>query len=419
MSEAQAALPAPGTYRRKHSGTASWHMSRKAVSLSVPAVLAWSDEECMDFMVTARFGGWDTVRCPHCGSISRHYWRSRDRRWQCQACRSTFSVTSGTTLADRKLPLQKLVAAYLLFMNSAAGQPALELKRHLDISYNVAYMLQQKMREGFVRGYNVGLMSGDIEMDGSHHSGKRSAEKRGKPQVSQPLTEKTPIEDVNDVMVGTASTRGKRKKAGEGERDFDYGTRLPKGRRFLIVVARRSGVKGRGANGTRVAIAKTESDKVAEAVTTSFVAVPESYLNTDEADAYEKLGKRFMAHRTVTHSRELRGPKGENNNLAEELNRRMDRAEQGVYLNIEAKYMLDYAAEAAFRSDTRRLPNGEQLRLALAILLNVGPSLFWRGFTRGHHRSVELLHLGPEPAPPSGPAKGRNPFANATGRPPR
>lgn len=39
---------------------------------------------------------------------------------------------------------------------------------------------------------------------------------------------------------------------------------------------------------------------------------------------------------------------------------RYDRAEKGIYLNIEPKYMLDYACETAFRSDTRRLgePSG-------------------------------------------------------------
>lgn len=103
------------------------------------------------------------------------------------------------------------------------------------------------------------------------------------------------------------------------------------------------------------------------------------------------------------HAKMVVGPNGENNNLAEELNFRMDRAEQGVYLNIEAKYLLDYAAEMAFRSDTRRLPNGDQLKLALGIRLNVGHSLFWRGSTRGHHRKVEPLLPKSLPAPSSGP----------------
>ena len=119
--------------------------------------------------------------------------------------------------------------------------------------------------------------------------------------------------------------------------------------------------------------------------------------------------KVFLAHRTVEHAKELSGPNGENNNQAEEYNWRYDRAEKGIYLNVEPKYMLDYACEIAFRSDTRRLPNGQQLRLALNVATNVGESQFWRGFTRGKHREHELLHAGPRVSKASGPAKGRQP----------
>jgi hypothetical protein len=162
-----------------------------------------------------------------------------------------------------------------------------------------------------------------------------------------------------------------------------------------------------------------ETAPVAEAVMKSFVAIPESYLNTDSSPAYTEAGKHFQEHRTVEHSKTLIGPNGENNNQAEELNWRYDRAEKGIYLNIEPKYMLDYAAEIAFRSDTRRLPNGQQLRLAMNVALNVGESRFWRGFTRGRHRTVELVHPLPLPSKASGPPKGRHPVAAVNGRVPR
>lgn len=75
--------------------------------------------------------------------------------------------------------------------------------------------------------------------------------------------------------------------------------------------------------------------------------------------------------------------------------------------------------EAAFRADTRRLPNGQQLKLALSIALSVGESQYWRRMTQGHHRKEELLHPAPQPAKPSGPKKGRNPIPAKNGRPPR
>lgn len=89
------------------------------------------------------------------------------------------------------------------------------------------------------------------------------------------------------------------------------------------------------------------------------------------------------------------------------------------YLNTEPKYMLDYAVETAFRADTRRLPNGQQLKLALNVALSVGESWFWKGFTRGHHRKSGLIYPAAQPAKPSGPKKGRHPIPAMNSRPPR
>ena len=81
--------------------------------------------------------------------------------------------------------------------------------------------------------------------------------------------------------------------------------------------------------------------------------------------------------------------------------------------------MLEHAVEVAFRSDTRKLPNGTQAKLALHHALTVGHSMFWSGFTHGQHREVELTIPLPRPAPSSGPKKGRHPISQQNGRPPR
>lgn len=405
---------------RRRSGTAEWHMSSKAVSVSVPDIVKWSDRECLEFLVEVRFGSWKTVSCPHCGTISDHYWRVLEKRWKCKGCGSTFSITSGTVFSRRKLSLQSMITGTLMWINSAAGQPALELKRHLKTTYNTVFVMQHKLREALVRGYNVGLLSGDVEMDGAHQSGRRAAEKRGRPQVSQPVSAGTdPKELQAHVLTKTGRSAAKAKAKKTGVVDPMYGNTLPQNRRILFTVRKRFGLRGKGACSTRVAIGLVETDVVAEAVLNTFLTPSESYLNTDSQPAYIQLGKRFQAHRTVVHSKELCGPNGENNNQCEELNGRFDRAEKGIYLNVEPKYLLDYAVETSFRSDTRRLPNGDQLKMAMNVALTVGESEYWKGFTRGHHRLVELTHPQPRPAPASGPSKGRHPISSANGRAPR
>ena len=412
--------------RRRPSEASRWHMSRQAVNLSLTEIQAMTEADCHEYFVKLHFGSRETVRCAHCGTVSRHYWRALENRWKCKCCGKSFSVTSGTVFANRKKSFKFHLTAALLWANSAAGQPALELKRHLDTTYNAAYVLQHKLREGLLRGYNQGLLAGDIEMDGAHQSGWRSAEKRGRPQVTRPadpLATESPYDDalLTHGSRAKARHRAKRKEGetAEGGKDPDFGRKLPKDRRIVFAVRVRSGKPGRGASCTRVAVGLSETAEVAEAVLAQFVAIPESILNTDTASAYQSIGKRFKAHHTVEHSKMLVGPNGENNNQAESFNFRMDRAEKGVHLNIEPKYLLDYSVEMAFREDTRRLPNGRQMELALSVALRVGRSLFWRGYTRGHHRTVELTHPLPRPAPASGPPKGRNPFRSQALRPPR
>ena len=291
-------------------------------------------------------------------------------------------------------------------MNSAAGQPALELKRHMDTSYNTTFVWQAKLRESLVRGYNVGLLNGDLEIDGAHQSGHRAAEKRGRPQGFYSYDPMTAEQLDEALLTGTAKEKTRQRRGrGKGAADPQTGARFDKDRRILITVRKRAGRRGRGAVSTRVAIGLTEDSVVAEAVMRQFVSIPESTLNTDTSTAYTVLGKGFLEHRTVEHAQRIVGPNGENNNQAEELNWRFDRAEKGIHLNIEPKYMLDYATEIAFRSDTRRLSNGHQLRLILNIAGSVGLSEFWRGFTHGRHRTVELLHPLPAPARASGPPK--------------
>lgn len=412
-----------GVVRRRPSEASRWHMSRKAVNMALDQIQAMTEAQCHEMFVKLRFGSRETVRCPHCGTISRHYWRALENRWKCQCCGKSFSVTSASPFASRKKSFKFHLTATLLWVNSSAGQPALELKRHLNITYNAAFVLQHKLREGLMRWYNQGLLAGDLEMDGAHQSGWRSAEKRGRPQVVQPVESpvtESPFDEALLTHGSRVKARQRAKRKGEdGARDPQFRSKLPKNRRIVVAIRVRSGKPGRGAARTRVAVGLSETADVAESVLQQFVAMPESILNTDTAPAYQSIGKRFKEHRTVEHSKTLIGPNGENNNQAESFNFRLDRAEKGVHLNIEPKYLLDYSVEMAFREDTRRLPNGRQMELALAAALRSGPSLFWRGFTRGHHRTVELTHPTPRPAPASGPAKGRNPFRSQEVRPPR
>lgn len=76
------------------------------------------------------------------------------------------------------------------------------------------------------------------------------------------------------------------------------------------------------------------------------------------------------------------------------------------YLNVSNKYLTDYAAEAAWREDVRRLSTGKRLTHLLGTVLWAGLSNWWRGYGQGVHREEELLVEGNAPATPRGRKKG-------------
>jgi len=417
----------PGEKRRRKSGTAAWHMSKQAVTLTVQEVMDMTEHQVHEYWVKQRWGSRETISCPHCGTIDEHIWKKQEKRWRCLACRKSFSVTSCTPFAKHQKPLKFILASALLWVNGASGMPALELRRHMGGKFVHTFVREHKFRESLMRGFNVGLLSGDVEMDGVHQSGRRSVEKRGKPQVTAAVTEAT-VEDKFKTLqdrlkaqsTKVADKSKEKRRATNGEKDGTYGVTLHPDRRIVICARVRSGVRGKGAKATRVGVGRTEGPVAVNAIIDQFLAVPESVLNTDMAKAYVEPGKRFVAHRSVEHAKELVGPNGENTNLGEEFARRHKRAERGVYLNIEPKYTLDYAGETAWRSDTCRMGNGGQLGHLMGITLRNGRSCFWTGYSNGKHREVEFLAgEGEVPAKASGPKKGFSTVGAKNNRPPR
>lgn len=407
---------------RASSEATRWHMSKEAVDRSVAEPLSWSELKCVKHLAKLRWGDWKHVMCPHCNTGAEHYWSSKELRWKCKSCGKRFSVTSKTVFAKRRLPLQVLIAAAHLWASGAAGQPALELRRMLALrGYNTAFTLVSKLREGLLRGFNVGLISGVVEMDGAHASGRRASEKRGKPLTYS----KTSEEEAKERAL-TTSARSKQRReekraalAAGGREHPEHGAVFPEARRIVFTCRRRSGHKGKGTTITRVGVGLAETPDVAQAMVEAYVATPESILATDTGSAFKKVGKEFKLHLAVNHSETLVGPNGEHVNNSESFTARQDRSEKGVYMNIEPKYLADYSTETAFREDHCRLAPGAQADRALGIAFGVGPSLFWRGFTHGKHRNFEVLATGNRPAQASGPLKGRSPVPAMNGRLPR
>jgi hypothetical protein len=165
----------------------------------------------------------------------------------------------------------------------------------------------------------------------------------------------------------------------------------------MIVCTQRGVSAGKGASATRVFMALSESGESVTGVARKFASA-ESVILSDEDSSYAAFSGIFAEHRTINHSEAYSDGKGTSNNLAESFNARMRRTAEGTYLSISNKYLSSYVSEAAWRTDTRKMPTVDRLKHLFKCALSVGHSLWFRGYTHGHHRKEELLIEGPQPA---------------------
>ncbi len=385
---------------RKSTGTAKFHLSKEAVDFGSEDLEKLTPKQAVFFMAEARWGSTTEMSCPHCGTIDRHYWTAKEMRWKCNCCRKRFSVTSKTVFADRKLSLSKILKIAHSFASGAAGVPALQLRRDWNVNYATVFTLLHKLREGMLRGFNTGVLCGVHEMDGMDVNGRRYKEKRNKPLGGKSAgAPKLPAHLVKPPadFVGPPTPP-----------KFGKTAKQPLDRRLIIVMRLRGISRGKGAAATRVGIAISESSKTVIAMATQYASAESSFMS-DEDPSYAAFKHLFANHQTINHSVGYSNGHGVSNNQAESFNARMRRAVEGIYLNPSNKYLKDYAAEQAWREDTRRLSTGKKLKHLFCVALAVGLSSWWRGYTHGKHREEELLLEGDRPAKGRGRAKGQQP----------
>jgi transposase-like protein len=119
--------------------------------------------------------------CPRCGQT----WHSEFRRgqrlyFQCSACRYQCSLISGTVFESSKLALPKWFLAMHLMTQAKNGVSALELMRHLGVSYPTAWLLKHKLMEVMHLREQGRQLTGRVEIDDAYLGGELSGGKAGR-----------------------------------------------------------------------------------------------------------------------------------------------------------------------------------------------------------------------------------------------
>jgi len=194
--------------------------------------------------------------CPRCGvtgdRITKLQGKStRPGVYKCKDCRKPFSVTVGTVMERSHIPLSKWLLAAQLMTSSKKSMSAHQLHRMLGTSYEAAWFLSHRLREAATdvdRGAALGGENKVIEADEAYIGGKARNKAFGPP---------------------------------------------PKKMAVFTLVERDGEAQSRH-------VADVTAKTLREAIVTQ--ASRKSYLMTDEALVYERLGREFAGHGTVNRS---------------------------------------------------------------------------------------------------------------------
>jgi transposase-like protein len=314
-------------------------VSAKSRTLSVRDVRAMDEEAAYETFCKLRWPG--GINCPRCGSLD-YYKITRGRRLKCADCAHQYSATSGTIFAHRKMTYRDLLTGLCLFANAVKGVSSLQFARDMGCNAKTAFVMLHKLREAVGAETQNIKLSGDVEIDGAFFGGHIRPANLKENRIDRRFAE---------------HQTGKRR----------------------VVVALRER-KGR----TVSFVATSEAHGV---VIAARMVKKGSTMIADEAAHWDALHAAFETQR-INHSVAY-SLDGIHTNFVESYFSRLRRMIQGQHHFVSARHLAQYASEAAWKEDHRRLDNGAIAHRALGLALAHTPSKFFAGYW---HRTKEANH---------------------------
>lgn len=337
-------------------------LSAKSRTISELEVARMSEDEARETFEKLRWSDTDGKPvCNNCGCTDSYVINTTSktgrniRRYKCAACRSQYTVTSGTIFASHKLELRTYLMAIIVFVNAVKGISASQMSRALGVQYKTSFVLLHKLRAALVDAQNEDKLSGTVEIDGCYVGKTRPANKK---------------EDRLDLRLFANQNPNKR----------------------CVLVARQRAEVGSditGACATKTFIVKSENSSVINKIATKHIT-KNSTIHTDGANGYDDLSAWFEV-KVGDHSISYKADNGACSNQAESYFSRFRRLQYGQCHRLSNLYLSNYAVEVAYREDNRRLSNKALMIDVATKAINTPTHNEWTGYWQGNKRVAERL----------------------------
>lgn len=274
-----------------------------------------TDAICREHLEQSRWNG--TPRCPFCDSTNVHR-HPNSKRFNCRVkgCRKIFTATVGTIYENSNIPLNKwYLAVYILTVHSK-GISSKQLVRYVKVTQKTAWFMTHRIREMFIER-NPEPLEGIVEVD-------------------------------ETMCGGSDKFRHEHKKKGIA------------GKTILI------GALARGGKITTRILPNAKKEHIEGFVLDTLHS--NSKLITDEASAYQKVGKDFN-HESVNHKAKeyvRKDDKSIHTNTIEGFWSLLKRQVKGIHHSISPKHYQRYAIENCYRYNYRALEQHDIFEKAIA-----------------------------------------------------
>jgi transposase-like protein len=138
-----------------------------------------TEDQALDHLIKSRWP--DGVKCLACGHSKVYPIATKGktgkpcRLFECAECGLHFSATTGTLFHDSHLPLQKWFMAMALMCEAKKGMSALQISRHIGVSYKTAWYLCHRIRKAMeeLNSEPLGGQGQIVEVDEAFLGGRK------------------------------------------------------------------------------------------------------------------------------------------------------------------------------------------------------------------------------------------------------